>query len=259
MPYLNRDGVKLYYEEAGSGEPPMLLVHGWTCNHTHWAAQVAHFAKTHRVVTVDLRGHGVSDAPNQEYTMEGFADDLAWLCAELGVEKPVVCGHSMGGIVTLVLAADHHDIVRAAVLVDSPFPPIQAGNQNRLAGVIEAFSKPDYLSYATTFIEGMFSPLDDPKRKAEIIAGMLATPHHVLFSAMKTNAATDSAAAGRRIEQPLLVISAGHMTFSDPSRLSTEFPQMHYAQTFGSGHFNMIEVPEQVNAMIERFLATDVV
>jgi pimeloyl-ACP methyl ester carboxylesterase len=258
MPFLERDGVKLFYEDAGSGEPPLLFVHGWTCNHTHWAAQVAHFSPRHRVVTVDLRGHGQSDAPQQDYTMEGFADDLAWICERLGVDRPIVIGHSMGGIVTLAMCARYLDVARAGVLVDAPFPPIRAGNENRLAPVIEAMSQPDYLDYTRGFIETMFSPDDDALRKEEIVAGMLATPQHVLVGALKGNAALDSAAAASACKQPLLAISAGHMTFNDVSRLKTEFPQIRFAQTVGSGHFNMVEVPEQVNAMIERFLETSV-
>jgi pimeloyl-ACP methyl ester carboxylesterase len=60
------------------------------------ASQFDYFGRTHRVVAVDLRGHGASDKPMREYTVAGFADDLAWLCDQLGVVKPVVVGHSMG-------------------------------------------------------------------------------------------------------------------------------------------------------------------
>jgi pimeloyl-ACP methyl ester carboxylesterase len=250
--------VRLFYEETGNGDPPLLFVHGWTCNHTHWAAQVAHFAPAHRVVTVDLRGHGRSDAPVQDYTMEGFAGDLAWLCDRLDMKRPVVIGHSMGGIVTLATCAGHPEVARAGILVDPPFPPIRAGNENRLAPVIEAMSRPDYVDYTRGFIETMFSPDDDPRRKEAIIAGMLATPQHVLVGALKGNAAFDSATAASAYKQPLLVISAGFMAFNDLSRLKPEFPQIQFAQTVGSGHFNMVEVPDQVNAMIERFLATSV-
>ena len=97
MRRLRRDGVALFYEEAGFGEPPMLLVHGLACDHTHFTPQLEHFSGDHRVVAVDLRGHGQSDAPRQEYTIEGFADDLAWVCARLGLENPIVVGHSLGG------------------------------------------------------------------------------------------------------------------------------------------------------------------
>ena len=85
MQRLNRDGVGLAYEEAGRGEPPILLVHGWTCDHTYFAPQFEHFGRAHRTIAVDLRGHGESDTPEQDYTVAGFADDLAWLCEQLGV------------------------------------------------------------------------------------------------------------------------------------------------------------------------------
>jgi pimeloyl-ACP methyl ester carboxylesterase len=257
LPYLDRDGVNLHYEEAGAGDPSLLFVHGWTCNLTHWRAQVEHFSARHRVVAVDLRGHGKSDAPEQEYTMEGYADDIAWLCRELSIERTVVIGHSMGGIVTLVAAARYPELVQAAVLVDAAFPP-RMGAAQRLAPVIEALSGPDYLEFAANFIENMFSPADDPLRKAEIKAGMLATPQHVMLSSMRGNAQIDSAAVASAIRQPVLVISAGHIGFSDPSVMSTQYPHMRFAQTTGSGHFNMVEVPAQVNAMLERFLGIEV-
>ncbi len=106
MRSLRRHGVALFYEEKGTGEPSVLLVHGWCCDHTYFAPQLGHFAgRGHRVVAVDLRGHGRSDKPHQEYTMQIFADDLAWVCERIGLEKPVVVGHSMGGIVAFNLAA----------------------------------------------------------------------------------------------------------------------------------------------------------
>src|SRR5207245_8301950 len=97
MPTIDRDGVKLFYEASGSGDPPFVFVHGWTCNHTHFAPQIEHFAKDHRVVAVDLRGHGASGAPTQPYTVAAFADDVVWLCDALRIERPVLVGHSMGG------------------------------------------------------------------------------------------------------------------------------------------------------------------
>ncbi len=77
MPYLQRDGVSLVYQEQGSGDPPIVFVHGWMCDHTHFAPQFEHFGRKHRVAAVDLRGHGRSDTPEQDYTIDGFADDLA--------------------------------------------------------------------------------------------------------------------------------------------------------------------------------------
>ena len=109
MKKLTRDGVALAYNEDGTGDPPMVLVHCWVCDHTFFAPQFDHFSGTQRVITVDLRGHGESDKPQQAYTVTGFAEDLVWLCRQLAVEKPVVVGHSMGGNVALELAASYPD------------------------------------------------------------------------------------------------------------------------------------------------------
>jgi pimeloyl-ACP methyl ester carboxylesterase len=95
MSSLERDGVALFYEEAGEGEAPVLLVHGWCCDHAYFAPQFEHFVRRgHRVVAVDLRGHGRSDKPHQHYVMQLFADDLAWTCERLDLARPVVVGHA---------------------------------------------------------------------------------------------------------------------------------------------------------------------
>src|SRR5262245_10198695 len=117
---LVREGVVLAYDDAGSGDPPFLFVHGVACDRSYFAPQVAYFRPGHRTVSVDLRGHGESDSPDQEYTMTGFAADLSWLCEQLNVTRPVVVGHSMGGVVALVLAAHYPDLPAAVIMVDAP-------------------------------------------------------------------------------------------------------------------------------------------
>jgi len=77
MKALARGDVRLCYEESGTGSAPIVFVHGWCCDHSYFAPQFGYFAARHRVVSVDQRGHGESDKPVQDYTIEGFADDLA--------------------------------------------------------------------------------------------------------------------------------------------------------------------------------------
>src|SRR5258707_15826215 len=87
--------------------------------HGIFTPQIAHFGQTRRVVAVDLRGHGASDAPDQEYTIAGFADDIAWQCAQLGLQKPVVIGHSFGGAVVLELCGRYPELASGMVMIDS--------------------------------------------------------------------------------------------------------------------------------------------
>jgi pimeloyl-ACP methyl ester carboxylesterase len=161
MSRLRRDGVALFYEEAGVGEPPMLLVHGLACDHTHLTPQLEHFSDDHRVVAVDLRGHGQSDAPQQEYTIEGFADDLAWVCARLGLENPVVVGHSLGGRICLALAASYPDLPVAVVAMDSTIVPPRE-RLEMMRPFVESLRTPAYPEELRRFFLGFFLPTDDP-------------------------------------------------------------------------------------------------
>ena len=117
---LVRDGVVLAYDDAGSGYPALVFVHGAACNRRFWCQQVPRFSSAHRVVAVDLRGHGESDAPSERYTVRLFADDLASTCTQLRIESPLVIGHSLGGLVALDFASAYPDHVAAAVLIDPP-------------------------------------------------------------------------------------------------------------------------------------------
>ena len=82
MPTIRRDGIKLTYDEWGRGSPALVFVHGWTCDRSFFRPQMEHFVEKHRVVCVDLRGHGESDQPEGAYPIRMFADDVAHLIAE---------------------------------------------------------------------------------------------------------------------------------------------------------------------------------
>src|SRR3972149_5629324 len=119
-----RNGVGLAYADIGVGSPPLLFIHGWCCDRTHWREQVVAFQDRHWTVAVDLRGDGEADKPDQDYGIAGFVDDVAWLCREIGLEKPIVVGHSMGGVIGMNLARKHRELARALGMVDSPVAPL---------------------------------------------------------------------------------------------------------------------------------------
>lgn len=251
MQTLNRNGVNLAYHEAGSGAPPVLLVHGFCGDHTHLAPQFDYFRQNHRVIAIDRRGHGQSDKPEQVYTIEGFADDLAWLCRELGIYKPVVIIHSMGAI-GLELAARFPDLPAAIVLLDTPFlppPEAQAGFQQLLAGL----RSPAYQETLRQVADQLaFLPTDDQERKAQIIEAMSALPQQVMVSTWENFLAHNTEAAAAACQVPVLHI--GSVFPANLGRLRELCPQLVTGQTVGAGHFHQLETPQQVNAMIDRFL-----
>jgi pimeloyl-ACP methyl ester carboxylesterase len=255
MERLVRDGVALAYEEQGAGDPPLVLVHGWCCDHTYFAPQAAYFAGRHRVVAIDLRGHGASDKPEQDYTLDVFADDLAWLCERLGVTRPVVIGHSLGGAVALAVAVRFPSLPVAIGALDSPLAraPEAVAAVERLVARLWG---PDYRPVARQFCdENLFVSTDDPARRARILDGMSAAPQHVMASAMEGLARYDSAAALSALTVPMLFIAANEAKpRADVARLRALCSTLILGQTVGSGHFLQLEVPDQVNAMLDRFL-----
>jgi pimeloyl-ACP methyl ester carboxylesterase len=125
VPYADVEGLRLYYERAGTRGAELLFVHGWCCDHTAFGPQLEHFAKTHAVTALDLRGCGRSDRSADGYTIPDFADDLAQFCTEVGIDKPIIAGHSLGGMIGVDFAARYPSVPAALVLVDpGPIDPL---------------------------------------------------------------------------------------------------------------------------------------
>lgn len=114
------DGVDIAYTVHGDG-PPVLLVHGWTCDGSDWSWLAADLAVDHRVVIVDLRGHGRSTPTVDRFGAEVVADDMIAVLDAIGIDRAVVVGHSLGGTVGSVMAVEHPDRVSALVLVDPKY------------------------------------------------------------------------------------------------------------------------------------------
>ncbi|MFC4357870.1 alpha/beta fold hydrolase [Halobium salinum] len=126
MATLPVDGGTLWYEERGEGVP-LVFVHGGWSNGDAWRAQLRHFADSHRVVTLDLRGHGRTGATDRaSYSVELFTEDLRRLLTHLDATRPVLCGISLGSMVVQEYLARHPESVRGAVFAGAiqSMPPV---------------------------------------------------------------------------------------------------------------------------------------
>jgi pimeloyl-ACP methyl ester carboxylesterase len=116
------NGVKLAYRVHGAaGAPPMVLLHGLGDDERTWDPVVADLARTHRVYGLDLRGHGASAFPGR-YSFELMRDDVVAFCAELGLDRIVLIGHSLGGTVAWLVAEERPELVSHLIVVDTPPP-----------------------------------------------------------------------------------------------------------------------------------------
>src|SRR6476661_8819064 len=107
---------ELGYDVAGAGEPALLFLHGWCGDRSFFAPQFEYFSHSHRVVSVDLPGHGTSSVP-EEYAIDAFASRVAELAADLHLARAVVFGHSIGAMVALALSQSAPALVGAVALI----------------------------------------------------------------------------------------------------------------------------------------------
>ncbi|NMN96391.1 alpha/beta fold hydrolase [Antrihabitans stalactiti] len=253
MSTIDRNGVTLAYEDVGVGAPPMLFVHGAYCTRADFVSLVAHYRPQHRVIAVDLRGHGESDTPDQVYSVSAFADDLAWLCAQLGVHRPIVVGHSLGGQVALQLAADHPELPAAIVALDSTIAPPD-GTGDMLQPFTDAMTTPGYLEALHQFMAVTVLPTDTRTHAAGVLDRMNTVPQHVVASTWINGlVGWDSAPAASACRVPFLYIDHGAPN-CDLARLAELCPQLTVDRTDGVGHWALLEAPDQVMSIVDRFL-----
>lgn len=256
MPYAEIKGVRLYYEDAGdqesNGGAPLVFVHGWCSDHTFFGPQMAHFARKHRVVAPDLRGCGRSDRPDGGYDTATFADDVAELCAHLSLESPVIIGHSMGGRIAVELAARHLSLPAAVIGVEPPLLDGLPKWKSGMANLVRRLEGPD----GEAVLRGLFSAGQiDSEVRRKVIDMMGSVPLRIAIDSLRgTTAEWDGPAALAMCRVPLMVTLAGFDGSNDPGTLLRLKPAVMIGVTVGAGHFHHLEVPDQINAMIERFL-----
>ena len=253
MATITHKGIKLVYDSRGKGRPAFVFIHGWTCDRSFFAPQAKHFGRRHRVVSLDLRGHGESDKPQGAYPINAYVDDIAFLIGTLRLGKVVAIGHSMGGITALELAVAHPDKVAAIVMVDPAplvWPPELKTGVDAIVAAIEAGNQEPRRQFIA---DALFMKTSDKALKKRVLKVRMAAPSHVAANAMKGILSYDGVSAAARCKVPALHLAATP-PLNPPHLMSQWLPTVVNGWTVGAGHFNMMEVPDQVNSMIAAFL-----
>jgi pimeloyl-ACP methyl ester carboxylesterase len=120
-----RSGLRVHYQQVGEG-PDVVMVHGITGNLAVWHLHIVPaLAGRFRLLTYDLRGHGLSDAPPTGYSPDAMATDLHDLLDAIGIERPALVGHSYGADVALYFAGRYPERVSAVIAIESALPAME--------------------------------------------------------------------------------------------------------------------------------------
>jgi pimeloyl-ACP methyl ester carboxylesterase len=180
---LSKDGVPISYEIVGSGEPTLVFVHGWSCDARYWRAQLPHFSKNHRVVTLDLAGHGHSGMTRSQYTMSAFGEDVRAVTEATDSRSIILIGHSMGGSVIAEAARLMPNRVVGLIGIDTLENIEYPMTREELKKMIAPLEK-DFRTGSRQFVREMISANTDPQLREWILADISAAPPAVALSAM---------------------------------------------------------------------------
>ena len=179
------DGGPIAYGVKGQNAPTLLFIHGWLGDHTIWRSQVDYFSKNYKVAWLDLAGHGKSKTNRKIFTMSAFAQDVMSIANvdEVGGEKIILVGHSMGGPVAIEAANLLGEKVVGIVGVDSFYTPLAAVPEEKKLDFLEKL-KMDYPNALAETVSSMFTQDADPELKASTFQNMLAADHKMGISAL---------------------------------------------------------------------------
>jgi pimeloyl-ACP methyl ester carboxylesterase len=246
-------GVHIQYRVYGSGEPLVVLIHGWSCDSNYWSAQVADLKTRYTVVTVDLAGHGGSGANRSDWSMPAFAADVAAAVEALRDHpKVVLIGHSMGGPVAVeaarLIGPRVVGVIGVDTLKDVGLPrPDAAVTEQRLA----AFEK-DFIGATRQMVSAsMFTPSSDPVLKRRIVDDMSQAPPAVAIAAIRGLNTWDGVAALQALRAPVVVVNSDLNGVTDEARIRAFAPQFRVVTVAGLGHFLMMEDPARVNPILD--------
>jgi pimeloyl-ACP methyl ester carboxylesterase len=246
--------VRLAYDDAGTGEPAAVLVHGWGFgNPSALVPQFDNLAKGHRVLKLELPGHGRSDRPPPGF---GWQDCAAAIVATLdaaGVDRAVVCGHSLGGRLAVEIAAAYPSRIAGIALLDPVILFPEPVRMQALTGLVPALGTENWLTALEAYFSRLFSPYDPPELKARVLAELGQVRPEMAALIMQEGMATDGSDALARVRCPLLMVTAAQSPV-DFERFRDLQPAALVGRVVGSGHWLTLAVPDQVNAMLDRFL-----
>jgi pimeloyl-ACP methyl ester carboxylesterase/predicted glycosyltransferase len=273
--YTDRDGVRVYYEVYGSGEPTVLLLPTWSIVHSrHWKMQIPYLARHCRVITFDGRGNGRSDRPIEAaaYREAEFAADALAVLEATATDRAVVVSLSVGAQRALILAAEHPDRVAGAVFI-CPAVPLASPLEDRkrypwdeVLSTDEGWPKDnlyywmrDYRGFLEFFFSQMFTEPHSTKPREDCVGWGLETTAETLIATEIGNGLDEAATRDlcASLSCPVLVIQGSADAITGPGRgiALAEATGGKLVLLEGSGHGPHVRDPVKVNLLLRDFAA----
>lgn len=263
MPQIKANGINIYYEEQGTGEP-LLLIMGFTVSSIGWHWNIPTFAKSFRTIAFDNRGVGQSDKPDIPYSMAMFADDTVGVLDALGIERAHVFGISMGGMIAQEFTLRYPQRVKTLILGCT-----NCGGQNTVLSkdpdvlhMLENIASVDVQQAALIMTKVAVTPWFLQKRMNVLLelnqlSAQHPTPKHGMVRQMEAISGHDTYERLLQITTPTLVITGKEDGLVPPENsvtLSQRIPNADLAILANASHLFNIELPIATVETVKEFI-----
>lgn len=250
------DGVPIVYDVRGAGEPTLVFIHCWACDRTFWKGQLDTLATTHRVVALDLAGHGESGTTRSAWSLAGLAADVQTVADTLGLDRMVLVGHSLGGPVSLLAAARMPGRVEGVVCVDALHNADVVFPREMSEQMMAAFHA-DFAGMMARMVGTMFPPGADTALVRWVTQKGSAADTTAVLSIIADYPSFDQKAAMAAAGAPIRCVNAAPST---PMSMATDVAANRKYADFdavlmeGVGHYLHLERPGEFNALLRQTL-----
>jgi pimeloyl-ACP methyl ester carboxylesterase len=255
---INNNGVNIAYTDTGRSDTTILFIHGWAINKGYWADQVSYFGKRYRVVTMDLPGFGKSGKNRDKWDTKTYGSDVNAVIKTLGLKNVILVGHSMSGDIALQAAADNPAAILGLVGIDN-FKNVgapQSPNTAKEYAAAIAEMKRNFKKIAFEYFnQSLFSNTTSADIKKRILNDVAQTDSAIAIASMEQqDLSFDEVAKLKQAGKKLYLINSDVTPTVTKYMTAKNIPfQIYY--TKGTGHYAMIENPQEFNALLDEVLA----
>jgi 3-oxoadipate enol-lactonase len=262
MPKINLHQANFYYELHGKGQP-LILIAGYSCDHTFWLPILDTLSAHFQVLVFDNRGIGQTEDDGGELSAETLADDVVVLARKLGLQKPHVVGHSMGGNIATMIGAHHGHHIGKLCILASTYKwrlPTLLGLKSHLRMRQESVNFETILDAALPWIFGQ-EFFSDPKKVAALRNAIIHDPHPQSIEDQNRQIRLlekyDGTHKLSSISSPTLICSAEEdivAPLQDSKFLASKIAHSKLVELQNTAHGMIAEVPEAVSNTLISFL-----
>lgn len=249
------------YTSGNENNRAIVFVHGFPYDHMMWKEQIKEFSQKYFCVAYDIRGLGESPAGTGQFTMESFIDDLEKIIDELKLDKPILCGLSMGGYISLRALERMQEKFSAAILCDTKSEADNNEGKLKRAAGIKRINTEGLAPFAKDFITNCFGNHFRQNKKEELDRTIEASsqydPTGVKGCLLAMLGRTDTTSSLEKINIPILLICGEEDVLTPPAvmkEMQKKIKDAQYVEIKNAGHMTPIENPEEVNLALQKFL-----